>query len=448
MPEDLLLFTEENIDEQLKTAPFQLGCYTLRFYTEQGKPVKKVTDTVSEFYLSPSGGTLRDSTFNLVFYDSRFDTYRGFIPPQSGRNHPAFRYHEPIAPYTTIGLGGPARVFSPCGRVDDLRNALTHARGEGIPVQVLAGGSNILFADRGFDGMVVKVDITGLKSEERPDGVEVVAGAGETWDGVVAYAVSQGWGGIECLSGIPGSVGATPVQNVGAYGQEVSETIVSVSALERATLREITFTGKECLFGYRRSRFKAEDRDRFVITAVRFLLRPNAGVDARYPELRRTLAEGADIASLRPGGETLAAVRNAVLALRRAKSMVVDPSDGNSRSVGSFFTNPIVSSSEFHRILERWAGEGDRSVMPSCPASGGIKLSAAWLVEKSGFTKGLRRGGVGISQHHALALINVNGTTEEILALEREIRSAVAARFGVELEREPVVVPPSGEAGA
>jgi UDP-N-acetylmuramate dehydrogenase len=137
-----------------------------------------------------------------------------------------------------------------------------------------------------------------------------------------------------------------------------------------------------------------------------------------------------------------------VLALRRAKSMVVDPSDGNSRSVGSFFTNPIVSSSELQRILERWAGEGDRSVMPSYPTSGGIKLSAAWLVEKSGFTKGLRRGGVGISQHHALALINVNGTTEEILALEREIRSAVAARFGVELEREPVVVPPSGEAGA
>jgi len=444
MAQDLLLFTDENIVEQLKTAPFTLGYYTLRFYTEGGKPVKKVTGTVSEFYLYPSGGTLRDSNFDLVFYDSRFDTYRGFVPPHT-QSPPFLRGDEPLAPYTSIGLGGPARLFASCTSKDELRTALGYAASAGIPVQVFAGGSNIIFADEGFDGMVVKVDLRGVTTDEGPEQIVLAAGAGEPWDPLVAGAVSRGWGGIECLSGIPGTVGATPVQNVGAYGQDVSETIVDVCAIDRTTLADVTFTGKECAFDYRRSRFKGEDKDRFIITAVRFSLRPDAGPDIRYPELQRAIAEGNSPAPLRAGAEALAAVRGTVIALRRKKSMVIDPADEDSRSVGSFFTNPVVSDAEFLRIRERCTAMigGTAPPPPSFPAPGGVKIPAAWLVEKAGYPKGFRRGAVGISANHSLALVNrgSGGGARELLALAEEIRRGVSERFGILLAFEPEVVP-------
>jgi UDP-N-acetylmuramate dehydrogenase len=327
-----------------------------------------------------------------------------------------------------MGLGGPARWFARCASLEELRASLSFARQEGLPVQVFSGGSNIIFADEGFDGLVLHVALRGVRTGE--DAVLTV-GAGEPWDGVVMQAVEKGWGGIECLSGIPGSAGGTPVQNVGAYGQDVSETLLSLRALDRRTLGEAEFANEMCAFAYRQSRFKASDAERYIITEVRFRLHRDRVPEIRYPELAREL-EGTG----GTGGQgpiTLQRIRAAVLRLRRAKSMVMDAADENSRSVGSFFTNPVVPASF---LSERLNG----LPVPAFPAPGGIKLSAAWLVEHAGFPKGLRRGGAGISEHHALALVNRGGTAAGVLALAAEIEEEVFRKFGIRLEREPVVV--------
>lgn len=351
------------------------------------------------------------------------------------------RHDVPLAPFTTIGLGGPARLFAQCATVKEIKEALAYASRGGIPVQVFAGGSNILFADEGFDGLVINVALRGVKARRKRDGVLVSAAAGELWDLFVARATESGWGGIECLSGIPGSIGATPVQNVGAYGQEVQETVVAVRALDRQTLAEVDFTPEECRFAYRQSRFKTEDAGRYIITGVQFRLRPDAPADIRYGELKTAVDVSVDLASLQPGAETLEAVRSVVIALRRKKSMVLDPADENSRSVGSFFVNPVVPESTFRQIEERWLGAGGTSPVPHFRADGGVKVPAGWLVENAGFRKGLRRGGAGISDNHALALVNCGGTMRELITLAQEIQESVAAKFGVRLEREPVIVP-------
>jgi UDP-N-acetylmuramate dehydrogenase len=310
--------------------------------------------------------------------------------------------------------------------------ALTWARERDLRTVILGGGSNVVFADAGFPGLVLRVAIGGLEFRDGP-APEIVAGAGVEWDALVRGAVERGWAGVECLSGIPGTVGGTPIQNVGAYGQEVAQTIVSVSCLDRETLERRVFGPEECGFGYRMSRFKRADRDRYVVLGVAFRLERGGAPRLEYPELRA--------AEERAGGaDDLSRVRETVLGLRRGKSMVLDPSDPNTRSAGSFFMNPVVPRDAFADLQVRWQALGGTGRLPAFPSDAGVKLSAAWLVEQAGFAKGYRRGGVGVSSRHSLALVNYGGTAAELIALADEIAATVKERFGVRLEMEPQVI--------
>jgi len=346
-----------------------------------------------------------------------------------------------LAEHTTIKLGGKAKYFVECSTTEEIRAALRVAVEYAMPVHVLGGGSNTIFRDEGFDGLVVKMDLRGIQFFREPDAVRVVVAAGEEWDAFVRSCVTAGLAGVECLSGIPGLVGAAPMQNIGAYGQEVAETIVQVKAIDRASLQDVRFSNKECKFSYRRSRFNTEDMNAFVITEVSFRLRPEGKPTLNYPELQQQVASSVDLSALQPGLEQLAAVREAVLALRRKKSMVIDPSDPNTRSVGSFFKNPILSRSALEDLKNRCRALGVSDQIPTFPFQNDVKVPAAWLVEKAGFTKGYRKKGVGVSARHALALVNFDGTTRELLLLAEEIENAVLSRFGIRLEREPVIVP-------
>ena len=344
------------------------------------------------------------------------------------------REHVPLAPYTTLGLGGKARYFVECDTEDQVRAALAYASDRHLPVYVLGGGSNVVFLDSGFPGLIVRVTIGGI---EFRDGAqpEVRVGAGADWDTLVQGVVERGWTGVECLSGIPGTVGGTPIQNVGAYGQEIAETLVSVGCLDRETLEPRTFTREECAFAYRDSRFKRADRGRYVVLEVTLRLGRDRNPRIRYPELQRAVAGLGGLEST-PPTEAVRLVRQAVLALRRGKSMVLDPADPNTRSVGSFFTNPVLSAAAFADLEKRWKG------IPSFPTDGGVKVPAGWLVEQAGFPKGYpgEGGGAGISTRHALALVNLGGTSAELLALAEEVREGVEKQFGIRLAYEPEVV--------
>jgi UDP-N-acetylmuramate dehydrogenase len=334
----------------------------------------------------------------------------------------------PLAELTTLRLGGPARRLVSVASEAELVEAVRSLDAAGEPLLVLAGGSNVVIADAGFDGTVVHVRTRGVRREGRT--VEVAAG--EPWDDVVAGAVADGLAGIEALSGIPGSAGATPIQNVGAYGQEVARTVRAVRVLDRRSGRVVELDPAACAFRYRHSAFKGRD-DRIVL-AVRFELADAGGLGepVAYGELARAL----DVAV----GERapLADVRAAVLALRRGKGMVVDPADPDSVSAGSFFTNPILDPDAFAALAARVAPERP----PAFPEPDGrVKTSAAWLIERAGFRRGLTRGRVGISSKHTLALVNRGGaTTAELVALAREVAAGVHARFGVALVPEPVFV--------
>lgn len=332
-----------------------------------------------------------------------------------------------LAPHTTLKLGGPARYFATCSTLEQLRRCLQWAEASDLRVQVLGGGSNVVFADDGFDGIVLKVGLRGIQFT----GERAVVAAGEVWDTFVAQSVERGLAGVECLSGIPGQVGATPIQNVGAYGQEVRETIESVRALDRQTLEEVEFSNAECRFDYRDSRFKSAERDRYIVTEVRYALRGDGRPQLRYAELRDNM-RGTDLPAAGP--TALQAVRDTVLAVRGSKSMLVDADDPNSCSAGSFFVNPVVSTERAQQLRAQWHD------MPSFADASGVKIPAAWLVENAGFTKGQRHGGVGISQKHALALINCGGSSDQLLELASRIQRAVEERFAIHLEREPVVV--------
>jgi UDP-N-acetylmuramate dehydrogenase len=296
------------------------------------------------------------------------------------------------------------------------------------PALVLAGGSNVVVADEGVPGTVVRIATRGVEW----DGDRLVVAAGESWDELVAACVEDGRQGFECLAGIPGSVGATPIQNVGAYGQEVSETVESVRVLDRATDRVEELPAAACGFRYRGSIFKYDDR-RVVLSVTFRLRRERLSGPLRYAELARAL--GVPVG----GSAPLAEVREAVLALRRGKGMVIDPHDPDSVSAGSFFTNPILPADAFAALAER-AGPDLRP--PAWPEpEGHVKTSAAWLIERAGFHRGYGNGRVGISTKHTLALINRGGgTTTELLALAREIAAGVHERFGVRLVPEPVLV--------
>ncbi|PYP87578.1 MAG: UDP-N-acetylenolpyruvoylglucosamine reductase [Blastocatellia bacterium AA13] len=344
--------------------------------------------------------------------------------------------HVTLAPFTTLGIGGPARYFAEATSTTDLLNGIEWARQRDLPLFVLGGGSNVVVSDEGFRGLVLRVQLRGIETRADGDRVIVEARAGEDWDSLVSFCVNKGLAGIECLSGIPGLVGATPVQNVGAYGQEISETVVSVEAVDLTTKNLVAISGEACGFAYRSSRFKAADRGRFVVTKVSYRLAPNGRASVRYPELKACLKnngrENTDAASIKE-------VRAAVLAIRKRKAMVIDPSDPDSRSVGSFFVNPVTTRETLERV---------RSVdttlpgIPNFPAGEEmVKLSAAWLIEQAGMRRGYVRGGVGISKKHTLAIINLGtGTAREVLALAEEMKSRVRDKFGIELVPEPVFV--------
>jgi UDP-N-acetylmuramate dehydrogenase len=337
---------------------------------------------------------------------------------------------ELLRDHTTLRLGGPARDWIEATTEQEVVDAVRRLDAAGEPVLVLAGGSNLVVADEGFDGTVVKIATRGVASDsDDPDdlaclgAVTVTVAAGENWDTVVARAVDAGWVGIEALSGIPGSVGATPIQNVGAYGQEVSDSLASVRTWDREEGRLRTFAAADCGFGYRTSRFK-EEPGRFVVLDVTFLLKQGTlGAPVRYAELAATL--GVEQGERAP----LADVRAAVLKLRAGKGMVLDPEDHDTWSAGSFFTNPVVAADAVPEGAPAW------------PQDGGVKTSAAWLIEHAGFTKGYGGDRLSLSTKHTLALTNRGGaTTADLLALAREIRDGVEARFGIRLVNEPVLV--------
>jgi UDP-N-acetylmuramate dehydrogenase len=343
------------------------------------------------------------------------------------------REKVPLAPLTTLGVGGSAKFFVRARSVPEVEQAVKFASSRSLELFVLGGGSNLVVSDRGFNGLVVQVAIDGIKESRREGQAFFDCGAGVNWDEFVAFSIACGCGGVECLSGIPGSVGGTPVQNVGAYGQDVSETIVSVLAYDLKENRVCQLGKAECGFGYRSSIFNSNERRRYVILLVTFELRNGAEPALRYADLQKRFAG-------RPAKPSLAEVRDAVLEIRAGKGMLISPGDPDSHSAGSFFKNPVLGVEEFSLLSQKAAARGTQ--VPSYPAlSQRSKVSAAWLVENSGFHKGYQKGAVAISNKHALAIVNRGGATAaEVIALRDEIQSKVATTWGVSLDTEPVFV--------
>jgi UDP-N-acetylmuramate dehydrogenase len=372
------------------------------------------------------------------------------------------REHVPLSEHTTLRLGGPASKFAEAASDSEIVAQVRAADERGEPLLVLGGGSNLVVADEGFCGTVVKIASRGIelgepgRSEPGPGGkgggpaVTVTVAAGEDWDGFVGWSLREGLSGLECLSGIPGLAGATPIQNVGAYGQEVSEVVMSVRAFDRVSAATVSLPNAGCGFGYRTSAFKREAAQaggvtgRFVVLGVTFRLSRSAlSQPVRYGEVARGLGVGE--------GERapLGQVRAQVLALRRSKGMVLDPADPDTRSAGSFFTNPVVTQAQFAALQQVVAAtEGPDARVPRYPAQDGmVKVSAAWLIEHAGFGKGYPGGsgdavsaGPRISAKHTLALVNPGGATaSSLLALAGEIRDGVRKAFAIELIPEPVL---------
>jgi UDP-N-acetylmuramate dehydrogenase len=339
------------------------------------------------------------------------------------------REYVPLAPRTTLGVGGSARYLLDARSEDEIVQALGWAKQRGVPVRVLGGGSNLVVADKGFDGLALAIDLHGMTFSSPSGDAVLTAFAGEPWDAVVQSAVARGLAGLEGLSGIPGRAGATPIQNVGAYGQEVAETIQSVRVIDRESLEPVELPARDCRFAYRDSFFKSEAPERFVVTQVRFALAARPAAAVRYPDLQR------EVARRELTVPSLAELRDCVLAVRREKSMLLDRSDPNGRSCGSFFLNPIVDTADVERVR---LVAGDVAVPVYPQPDGRVKLAAGWLIEQSGFAKGLRDGNVGLSTKHALAIVAHDGASaEEVARLSSRIREGVQARFGVKLTPEP-----------
>jgi UDP-N-acetylmuramate dehydrogenase len=375
--------------------------------------------------------------------------------------------NKPLAPFTTFGIGGPARWFAQAASEDDLIEAADWARERALPLFVLGGGSNLLVSDAGFNGFVLRVGLRGIAvapieedslssrpPQEHTPGAEAPvnyggidvrakaltyqAAAGEDWDAFVERAVQDNCAGIECLAGIPGTVGGTPVQNVGAYGQEVASVIDRVRAFDLDQRAFVEFPAAECGFAYRRSRFNSAERGRYIVTRVDYRLTPGGAPTVRYAELERALSP------MRAAGKqpSLADAASAVRLLRQSKGMLLVEGDPNCRSAGSFFKNPVVAREQFRYIATASA------MKPPCFPAGpepenqdSVKVPAAWLIEQAGFAKGYALGRAAVSSRHTLALVNCGGATAtEILALANEITAAVETRFGVHLEMEPAMV--------
>ncbi|GAB2949119.1 UDP-N-acetylmuramate dehydrogenase [Streptomyces heilongjiangensis] len=344
------------------------------------------------------------------------------------------RHDAPLAPLTTFRLGGPADRLITATTDDEVVAAVREADDAGTPLLLIGGGSNLVIGDKGFAGTALVIATRGVTL----DGTKLELAAGEVWTDAVAHTVDAGLAGIECLAGIPGSAGATPIQNVGAYGQEVASTITEVVAYDRRTRETVTLTNADCAFSYRHSRFK-NDPDRYVVLRVRFELEDADGLSGpiRYAETARALG-------VEPGDRVpLAAARETVLKLRAGKGMVLDPEDHDTWSAGSFFTNPILTNDEFAAFHARVRARlGDDVTPPAYPAGDGhTKTSAAWLIDKAGFTKGYGTGPARISTKHTLALTNRGAaTTEDLLALAREVVTGVHRAFGITLVNEPVTI--------
>jgi UDP-N-acetylmuramate dehydrogenase len=333
-----------------------------------------------------------------------------------------------LAPLTTFGIGGPARYFIDAPDEQTVLDAIHWAKDTNLPLFVLGGGSNLLVADSGFPGLVIKIGIRGMEWANESGKIVVRAGAGEEWDQVVGLCVERGAAGIECLSGIPGSVGGTPVQNVGAYGQEVSEVLVTVRAYDRNTDRTTELSRDDCGFTYRTSVFNSVAKNRYVVLKVTYALSRDGASTIRYPDVLREF-EG------KTAAPALAEVRAAVRRIRARKAMLLVEGDPDCRSAGSFFKNPIITENQFAELqsiagaaVPRYPGGQDR-----------VKTAAAWLIEQAGFSKGYSLGSAGLSTKHTLALVNKGGATAcDVVRLAREIRARVRERFGIELVPEPV----------
>ena len=336
----------------------------------------------------------------------------------------------PLAGLTTLGVGGPARWFVAARRAEEVRASHQWCRNRGVPLWVLGGGSNVVLSDAGFDGLVLQVAIAGSRMEAEGDSLTLAAGAGEPWDAAVERMVAEGWAGAECLSGIPGTVGGTPIQNVGAYGQEVAAIVETVQAFDGDAGETVEIAASQCGFSYRHSRFKGEDAGRFVICGVRFRLTRQAPT-LSYPDVQRWVtAQGIS-------SPTVGTVREAVLAIRRSKGMVTDASDPDARSVGSFFMNPVLTVALRDR-LEAQTGQN----VPSRPIGEGlVRLTAAWLIERAGWARVEPDGPAGISTKLPLAIVNRGGArAADIVGFAARVKRRVADQLGVWLQPEPVFV--------
>ena len=361
----------------------------------------------------------------------------------------------PLAPLTTLQVGGAARYFAELKREDDVREAAQFAKSRDLPLFVLGAGSNLVVADSGWPGLVLRIAIGGITSpsttspganDATGNAVLFSVGAGVNWDDFVVQAVVQNCAGVECLSGIPGSVGGTPVQNVGAYGQEVADTIESVRALDLKQDRIVVLPKPACGLRYRTSIFNSTERGRYIILRVNYRLKRGGAPSLKYADLKKHFAERfAESSAERKTPPSLAETREAVREIRRSKGMLIVPGDDDCRSAGSFFKNPVLSEAQFKDLAARAESKGLE--IPSYPALDAQnfhlqhKVSAAWLVEHSGFSKGYAMGAAGVSRKHALALINRgDAKASDIVALKDEIQHGVQESWGILLEPEPVFV--------
>lgn len=350
----------------------------------------------------------------------------------------------PLAGFTTFGVGGPAHLFVEVSTQEEAAQALAFASEHELPFFVLGGGSNILISDNGFPGLVILNRIKGFSAGRDDGSVLVTAGGGEDWQDFADRCVAEGWQGIECLAGIPGTVGASPVQNIGAYGHDVSQTIVQVDALETATGNAVRLEKQQCGFGYRRSIFNSTEAGRYLITGVTFRFVPGGAPLIAYRELEERLA-----AKIAP---TLDDVRDTVLSIREGKGLIIREGFESFKSAGSFFKNPIVTAEEYESIARVVEGAGGFANWAWPKESGMVKISAACLIQCAGFNRGHRKDAVGISPRHTLIMVNYGGASaREIIGFAAEVRQRVFERFGVSLVPEVRLIgfdgTPLGEIG-
>jgi len=339
---------------------------------------------------------------------------------------------------TTIKLGGRAKYFTKCENTAEIKLALEYAKKNSLPKLILGGGSNIVFSDSGYSGLIIKTTGTEIKIiSETNESVEIYVSAGTEWDKFVEWSVENGFTGVECLSGIPGCTGAVPIQNVGAYGQEVSSTIKKLHTIFTENIEDKIISNPECKFDYRYSIFKDELKDKYIIAGVEFELSKTKDVNFKYPDLKREIEKSEDFNKISSRRERLKYIRNKVIEIRKRKGMVIDETDSDTISCGSFFTNPVISYEDYKDKLKRFP---DFRLISSFSAKGGIKLSAAKLIEVSGFSKGYSENGAGISGKHSLALINKGGTSKALISLAEKIQSSVYKKFEISIKIEPVVV--------